>query len=147
MKKLLVALIFIVAVFTLMFLYTAQQQSLDQASWEELPQIPAPGQVTMVNMGSASCLPCRMMQPFLEELKVEYENKAKIAFIDVWKHTEYGQIFEITTIPTQIFFDHQGIEIFRHQGFLDKTSIVNIVEELLEKQEAGAQSPAGPTEP
>jgi thioredoxin 1 len=140
MKKVFTAIVFIGAVFTLMFIYTDQQQKQDQAFRESLPEVPAPGLVTMVNMGSDSCMPCKMMQPFLDELKVEYEDQAKIAFIDVWKHTDYGRKFEIMTIPTQIFFDHQGMETFRHQGYLDKNSIVTILEELLEKQKTAAIS-------
>jgi thioredoxin 1 len=85
-------------------------------------------------------MPCQMMQPFLDELIIEYKGQAMIAFVDVWKHSDYGQKFEIFTIPTQIFFDHKGQETFRHQGYLDKNSIVQILEELLQKQNSGAES-------
>ncbi len=136
MKKFIAAAIFITAVFTLMFTYTSQQQQQEQAFRAALPEIPFPGMVTLVNMGADSCVPCQMMQPFLNELKVEYEDQVKIAFIDVWKHTDYGQKFEIFSIPTQIFFDHHGLESFRHQGYLDKKSIIIILDELLENQKA-----------
>lgn len=140
MKKFAVAVIFILTVFTLMFMYSSQQQKQEQASKMALPEIPSPGMVTLVNLGADSCMPCQMMQPFLDELNIEYEGQARIAFVDVWKHSDYGQRFEIFTIPTQIFFDHNGQETFRHQGYLDKNSIVKILEELVEKQKSDAKS-------
>jgi len=140
MKKFAAAVILILAVFTLMFMYTSQQQKQEQASRKALPAIPSPDMVTLVNLGADSCMPCQMMQPFLDELMIEYEGQAKIVFVDVWKHSDYGQKFEIFTIPTQIFYDHNGQETFRHQGYLDKNSIVKILEELLQKQNSAAES-------
>ncbi len=139
MKRFVAVTIFIGAVFTIMFLHTAQEYKHEQAIRESLPEIPVPGMVTFVNMGADSCLPCRMMQPFLEELKIQYQDQAKIAYVDVWKHTHYGQRFEIMTIPTQLFFDHNGREVFRHQGFMDKNSISAILEELLDKQNTASK--------
>lgn len=134
MKKFAAVIIFVGAVFTLMFVYTAQQQSQQQSLRESLPEVPAPDMVTLVNLGADSCLPCQMMEPVLEELKEKYKDQVKIAFIDVWKHSDQGQRFRITSIPTQIFYDHQGNEMFRHQGYMDRESIINVLEELIEKQ-------------
>lgn len=134
MKKFAAVAIFIGAVFTLMFLYTAQQQQREHELRASLPDVPADNMVTFVNLGTDSCLPCQMMEPTLEELKTIYQDRVKIAFIDVWRHTDQGQRFRITTIPTQIFYDHRGEEFFRHQGYMDRESIVKVLEELLEKQ-------------
>lgn len=134
MKKFAAVIIFVGAVFTLMFVYTAQQQNQEQSSIESFAEIPAPDMVTFVNLGADSCLPCQMMEPVIEELKETYKDQVKIAFIDVWKHTDQGQRFRITTIPTQIFYDHQGNETFRHQGYMDREAIVEVLEELLEQQ-------------
>ncbi len=142
MKKIIPIIIFISAVFILMFLYTASEQGREIVL-EPLPEIPAPGMVTMVSLGAESCLPCRMMQPILKELRNEYENQVVLPFVDIWKYTDQGQRFRITTIPTQIFYDQNGVEVFRHAGFLDKKAIVEILDELLEKQSSAfSGSPA-----
>lgn len=90
----------------------------------QLPQVPTPGMVTMVDLGAKKCVPCKMMAPIIEELTLEYQGRAAVLFIDVWENPDAGQQFNLRTIPTQIFYDAQGKEIFRHEGFMDKASIV-----------------------
>ncbi len=91
---------------------------------EDFSQFPVKGMVTMVDLGAKKCVPCKMMAPILEKLEPAYEGKAAIVFIDVWENREQAPRFKIRAIPTQIFFDKQGKEVFRHVGFLDEKSIV-----------------------
>ena len=100
------------------------------AQAEQIPQVPAPGMVTMVDLGAKECIPCKMMAPIMEELEKEYHGRAAVIFIDVWKNPEAGPKFGIRAIPTQIFYDAQGKEITRHEGFLDKQSIVSMFTKL-----------------
>ncbi|RWU03465.1 thioredoxin [Pseudodesulfovibrio sp. S3] len=108
--------------------------ALDLISGE--PQkLPIQGMVTMVDIGAHACIPCKMMTPIIEELSKEYEGRAAIAFIDVWKHREQASRYGISAIPTQIFYDPQGKEQYRHTGFLDKQSIVAKLAELGVKED------------
>ena len=91
---------------------------------EEAPPIPVPGMVTMVDLGAKKCIPCKMMAPILEELEKEYKDRAAIIFIDVWENPGAGGKFAIQVIPTQIFYDADGKEVLRHQGFMAKDAIV-----------------------
>ncbi|OGR04919.1 MAG: thiol reductase thioredoxin [Deltaproteobacteria bacterium RIFOXYD12_FULL_50_9] len=93
--------------------------------------IPVKDTVTLLDLGARSCIPCKMMAPILEELEKEYQGKAAVIFIDVWKDSEPGKRFKIQGIPTQIFFDKTGKETFRHFGFFDKKSIKEILDKLL----------------
>jgi thioredoxin 1 len=97
---------------------------------DQLPQIPVPGMVTMVDLGAKKCIPCKMMAPILQELQKEYEARAAVIFIDVWERPEAGPQFAIRAIPTQIFYDARGQEVTRHEGFLDKQSIVAMLTKL-----------------
>ena len=92
---------------------------------EEFADIPAKGMVTMLDLGATKCIPCKMMAPIMAKLEKAYEEKANIIFIDVWEHREQAQRFKIRSIPTQIFFNKAGEEVYRHVGFLDEKSIVN----------------------
>jgi len=78
------------------------------------------------------CIPCKMMQPIMEEIEKEYAGQVKVVFHDVW--TEEGQPYArkygIRVIPTQIFLDKDGNEYFRHEGFFPKEELV----EVLKKQ-------------
>lgn len=71
-----------------------------------------------------------MMAPILEELQKEYRERAAIVFIDVWVDPDAGREFGIRAIPTQIFFDAEGKEVGRHEGFLDKASIIEELQKL-----------------
>lgn len=93
-------------------------------------ELPIKGMVTMVDIGAHSCVPCKMMTPIIEALSKEYEGRAAIAFIDVWQHREQADRYGIRAIPTQIFYDAQGREQYRHVGFLDRESIVEKLTEL-----------------
>lgn len=94
------------------------------------PQVPVPGMVTMVDLGAKKCIPCKMMAPILQELQSEYRDRAAIIFIDVWENPEAAPQFSVRSIPTQIFYDAQGKEVTRHEGFMDKQSIVSTLTKL-----------------
>ena len=102
----------------------------DDLKKSDIPPVPTPGLVTMVDLGAHKCVPCKMMAPIIAELQKEYAGRASIVFIDVWEHREQAQRFGIRGIPTQIFYDKQGKEMKRHVGFLDKKSIVAMFDEL-----------------
>ena len=96
-----------------------------------MPQeVPISGMVTMVDIGAHACIPCKMMTPIIEELSQEYDGRVAIAFIDVWEHRGEAQKYGVTAIPTQIFYDAQGKEQYRHTGFLGKEDIVAKLIEL-----------------
>lgn len=92
--------------------------------------VPVNGMVTMVDIGAKACIPCKMMIPVIESLSEEYAGRAAIVFIDVWKNPNEPQKFGIKTIPTQIFYDKDGKEVMRHEGYFEKESIVKILAKL-----------------
>ena len=84
----------------------------------------------LLDIGADKCIPCKMMAPVLEELKKEYAGRMKVEFIDVWKNPDAGKPYKIEVIPTQIFFDAEGKELFRHVGFFGKEDILGKWKEL-----------------
>ena len=94
------------------------------------PDVPVKGMVTMVDLGAKSCIPCKMMAPIMEKLEKDYKDKAAILFIDVWKDPDQAKRFGIRVIPTQIFYDKQGKEVFRHTGFMSEEAIVAQLKKL-----------------
>ncbi|MEI8064648.1 MAG: organomercurial lyase, partial [Verrucomicrobiota bacterium] len=75
-------------------------------------------------------IPCKKMAPILEELKTEYAGKLEVSFIDVWKTPDEAKKYGIQLIPTQIFFDTDGKELFRHEGFFGREDILGKWKEL-----------------
>ena len=98
--------------------------TLEIAKAGEFNNLPVKGMVTMIDLGAKKCIPCKMMAPIMEKMEKVYKGKAVIAFIDVWEDREPISRFGIRAIPTQIFFDKNGKEVYRHEGFLAEKDII-----------------------
>lgn len=97
---------------------------------QDFSMVPEKGKVTMVDLGAKKCIPCKMMAPIMEKLEKAYEGKAQIVFIDVWENRDQAPRFGIRAIPTQIFFNENGEEVWRHEGFLEEQTIVDRLTEM-----------------
>lgn len=124
----------LVAVMAVVVLYNVMDiQVSSETPGTSAPQVemnvlsPFPGRVVMLDLGATECIPCKMMAPILEELKRQYDGKADIIFIDVWKQPDEAAKYGVRIIPTQIFFDADGKEVQRHTGFLGKEQIIDIL--------------------
>ena len=93
-------------------------------------QLPVKGMVTMIDLGATECIPCKMMAPIMARLEKVYAGRAAIVFIDVWKNKEQVGRFGIQAIPTQVFFNENGIEVYRHVGFMSEEDIVTQLEKM-----------------
>jgi thiol-disulfide isomerase/thioredoxin len=82
------------------------------------------GKPVLLELGSVQCVPCKMMMPVLKELAEQYSEQFTVAFHDVWQDPSVGEKYVISVIPTQIFFDKDGKELFRHEGFFPKEDIL-----------------------
>ncbi len=101
----------------------------------------------MVDLGADKCIPCKMMMPILAALKAEYTGYLQVDFIDVWKNPEEAPKYKVTTIPTQIFFDPNGKELFRHVGYFAQEDILAQWRTLgyeFDPPELGRTEPSGP---
>jgi len=97
---------------------------------DEFKNLPVKGMVTMIDLGAKKCIPCKMMAPIMEKMERKYKGKAAVVFIDVWEHREQAARFRIRAIPTQIFFNAVGEEVYRHVGFLAEKDIVSQLEKM-----------------
>ena len=78
----------------------------------------------LVDLGADKCVPCKMMAPILDQLRVDCEGRLLVEFIDVWKSPEAGEPYGIKLIPTQVFLAPDGRELFRHEGFISREDIL-----------------------
>ena len=84
----------------------------------------------LVDLGAGKCIPCKMMKPILDDFKAHYADHFTTEFIDVWENPDAGKKYGINVIPTQIFYDAAGQELFRHEGFFGKDDILAKWKEL-----------------
>lgn len=85
--------------------------------------------VTFIELGSVKCIPCKMMQPVMENIEKNYGSQLKVIFYDVWtdEHKPYAKKYGIKLIPTQVFLDKDGREFHRHEGFYPEEEIDKIL--------------------
>lgn len=127
MKKFLLLALAVVMLASLGAATAAAQTNLPAAG----TNAPAkPALPKLLDLGAGKCIPCKMMAPILEEMKTNYVGKLEVEFIDVRKNPEAGKKHGVTVIPTQIFYDADGKELFRHIGFYSKNDILAKWKEL-----------------
>ncbi|MBN1363456.1 MAG: thioredoxin family protein [Syntrophaceae bacterium] len=82
-------------------------------------------EITFIELGSVNCIPCRMMQPIMKSVEKKYGEQIEVIFYDVWKPEQkhYAQEYGIRVIPTQVFLDTGGNEIYRHEGFFPEEEL------------------------
>ncbi len=135
--------VIVIATASLCYIYEAKWSKLRAGAGAEAPasagellaestadpgrQPPLP---KLVDVGARKCTPCKLMQPILEELREEYRGIFDVVFIDVWQEPEAARQYRVRLIPTQIFFDASGRELYRHEGFFSKEGILAKWKEL-----------------
>jgi thioredoxin 1 len=106
----------------------------------------------LLDLGATRCIPCKMMAPILEQLKKDYAGRLAVEFIDVWENPNAAKQYKIDLIPTQIFYNDSGKELFRHVGFYGREDILAKWKELgvnLSRKPGPADSgrPSAPSNP
>ena len=104
-----------------------KQKALPSATPTTKVTVPLP---RLVDIGSTTCTPCKLMAPILDELKQAYVNVFEVEFIDVKENAAAAEKYAIRLIPTQVFLDAAGKELFRHEGFFSKEEILATWEKL-----------------
>ncbi len=115
--------------FLLPLLFVVLFLALAACSQAEAPAANQPlfkptGLPRLVDLGADKCIPCIAMAPILAELKREYAGRFEVEFIDVWKKRDEAARYRVQMIPTQIFYNGAGKELYRRSGFIGKEDIL-----------------------
>ena len=84
----------------------------------------------MLELGSVGCRPCKMMEPILGELRQKFAGKLDVEFYDVKADPTIARQYGIKLIPTQIFIDSEGNEVFRHEGYFPMEEILPVLAQM-----------------
>ncbi|MCX6354126.1 MAG: thioredoxin family protein [Candidatus Aureabacteria bacterium] len=82
------------------------------------------GKPSLVVFSAASCCGPDKMRPVLDALKKTCPEKMDIVYVEARKENILATRYNVSSIPTQIFFDAAGKEILRHRGFMSQDSIL-----------------------
>lgn len=82
------------------------------------------GLPTVAEFGAESCDSCREMKVVLDRVGRQTQGQAHVLVIDITKDWSSAQFFRIQMMPTQIFFDSDGREVWRHMGKLSEAEVI-----------------------
>jgi len=84
----------------------------------------------IVDFWAPWCGPCKMMGPNFLQAATEFPLKTLFVKVNTETEQQLGARFSIRSIPTLIIFKN-GKEVHRVSGALDKTALVNLVNQYL----------------
>lgn len=80
------------------------------------------------------CGPCKMIAPILDEIAGEYQDRLKIAKLDIDKNPQTPPKFGILSIPTLILFRNGMVEA-QKVGAVSKSQLVAFLNDKLSKSQ------------
>jgi thioredoxin 1 len=116
--------IIVISLAALVFLLSVACTQTESSGADPGRPAAATGIPHLVDLGAEQCIPCKMMKPILDELREEYAGRMDVTFIDVRKYREEAEVYRVRMIPTQIFYDAEGNELYRRSGFIGKDDIL-----------------------
>lgn len=108
-------------------------------STEPNAQIPTPGMVTLLDVSSHYCIPCRAMKPQLESMSKRFDETrlAKVFLVEMEDDPSIIDRFQIDVTPTFLFFDANGKEVARLRGIVEEAELANFLQKLRSEKEKG----------
>lgn len=78
----------------------------------------------MLEFGAGYCSACKAMKPVIAGLQKDFSGQVMVVPVDVNSESDITGKYSIKVIPTQIFLNAEGREIFRHEGFISCDDIL-----------------------
>jgi len=91
---------------------------------------PAQGKPALYDFGRSMCIPCKEMEKILGSIKGKYGNQIEVRLVMAEKNEDMFKQYKIMLIPTQVFLDASGKEVFRHVGLYPEPELVAKLQEL-----------------
>jgi thioredoxin 1 len=79
----------------------------------------------LIDFGAAWCGPCKMIEPFVEKLAVNWKDKALVVKVDVDESPNLAMQYQVMGVPTLI--------LIKDNKPVDRTSGLQPLEKLVER--------------
>lgn len=107
---------------------TSSEKMLEATTYAKVKEGMKNNQATFLEFGSTHCKSCIEMDRLLYQIK-EKNSKSNIFFIDIYSEKEATKTYKIRMIPTQVFLDKEGKEVYRHVGKLESKELNRLLKE------------------
>lgn len=93
------------------------------------------GKPAIIEFARPSCPVCKTMEKILLEVKARSRGHWELHFAYIEPEEYLFKKFGVTIVPTQVFLDASGREVYRHEGLMSKEELIKKLQELQFVQE------------
>lgn len=118
-----------IAIFLTLFTFEAfaEEHTLKESQYKYVKESIGKGKPYFLEVGAESCHSCQIMGGMLYKL-TQKNPEYNIHFINVKKEREVARKLKVMMIPTQIIYDKDGKEVYRHIGVLGTSELTKLFE-------------------
>lgn len=95
-------------------------------------QLKKTNKIILVDFWASWCNPCQILNPIINELEKEYQNKALITKVNVDNNQDIAKKYNIKSIPTLLFFKNEKL-LDQVIGIITKEQIQEKLNNLINK--------------
>ncbi|MGB5965916.1 MAG: thioredoxin family protein [Sulfurimonadaceae bacterium] len=117
--------VFLLLLLTFSFNALADEPMLHETAFSIVQESMGKGKPNFVEVGSESCHSCKIMGKLLYKVAQKYPSY-NINFVNVKKERQAAYDLKIQMIPTQLIFDKDGKEVYRHVGALATNDLLEL---------------------
>jgi len=108
----------------------AAEHKLKESKYEYVVASIGKGKAYFLEVGSTGCRSCQIMGSMLYKVTQKHP-EYNIHFINVKKERKAAKKLKVMMIPTQIIYDKNGKEVYRHIGVLSSSELNNLFKKYL----------------
>lgn len=81
---------------------------------------------TILEFGSTGCTICKQMETELGKIKRSKSNKINVVFLNTnyLENQNFVKFYGISAIPMQVMLNKNGVEFFKHYGFISAEDMI-----------------------
>ncbi len=98
--------------------------------WAQSSTPIAKAQPALYEFGAGYCASCKEMEKVMAELQASHGDQIQVRMIYAGKEDDLFKQYKIMLIPTQVFLNAEGKEVFRHMGALTKEQVLQKLKDL-----------------
>jgi len=85
---------------------------------------------TLIEFAASGCVSCNKMKKVVDEIATENDRHINVLTFMMTepRGLQWGKYYGVVMIPTQIILNREGMEVFRHTGFISKDELMRILE-------------------
>ena len=108
------------------FNLSAQNNTIEESSYNFIKMYIGHGTPFFLELGSDTCPGCKVMGKTLYKVHKEHP-KYNIKYVNISKDRRVSSMLDISVIPTQIIYDKNGEEVYRHVGKISESELLKIL--------------------